>query len=277
MLTTMMDFPLSTQMILRHGSQIHAGSRVGTSNGYAFQFTFFADIATRIHKLAGALTALGVTRNARIATYCWNHQQHLECYLAIPSMGAVLHTLNVRLFPEQVVGIMNHAEDSVLIIDGSLLPQIEAVLKKVPSLRHIIVIGDGWKSPSKSDAIEIQRYESLLERSAPIDAWPELDEKQAAVVCFTSGTTGAPKAWFTVIVRYSCIPSLHSAAILSAYVSQIESFYYPRCFMPMLGGCPSRPGCQAQISCFPHPTSKLPISAAPSYMSVQLSRRSYRL
>lgn len=210
MLTTMMDFPLSTQMILRHGSQIHAGSRVGTNNGESFQFASFADIASRVHKLAGALTALGVAKNARVATYCWNHQQHLECYLAIPSMGAVLHTLNVRLFPEQIVGIMNHAEDSVLIIDGSLLPQIEAVLEKVPSLRHIIVIGDGWKSPSKNGAAEIHRYETLLDRSAPIDPWPELDEKQAAVVCYTSGTTGAPKG---VVYSHRSI-FLHTLATL---------------------------------------------------------------
>jgi fatty-acyl-CoA synthase len=89
MLTTMMDFPLSTQMILRHGRRIHAASKVGTSDEQGFQFTTFEEIASRVDKLASALKALGVSHNTRVATYCWNHQRHLECYLTVPSLGAV--------------------------------------------------------------------------------------------------------------------------------------------------------------------------------------------
>jgi fatty-acyl-CoA synthase len=209
MLTTMMDFPLSTQMILRHGRRIHAASKVGTSDEQGFQFTTFEEIASRVDKLASALKALGVSHNTRVATYCWNHQRHLECYLTVPSLGAVLHTLNIRLFPEQIVGIMNHAQDSVLIIDGSLLSQIANVLDKVPTLSDVIVIGD-CPDLQPIGALRIHRYDTLVEHSPPIETWPELDEKQAAVVCYTSGTTGAPKG---VVYSHRSI-FLHTLATL---------------------------------------------------------------
>ena len=133
MLSTMMDFPLSIQMILRHGARIHGDSRVGTFDGAKFTSTRFAEVAQRAERLAAALASLDVRRGARVATYCWNHQSHLEAYLAVPSMGAVLHTLNIRLFPEQVAGVMDHARDDVLIIDGALLPQIVGVLPGIRS------------------------------------------------------------------------------------------------------------------------------------------------
>jgi fatty-acyl-CoA synthase len=209
MLTTMMDFPLSTQMILRHGRRIHAASKVGTSDEQGFQFTTFEKIASRVDKLASALKALGVSHNTRVATYCWNHQRHLECYLTVPSLGAVLHTLNIRLFPEQIVGIMNHAQDSVLIIDGSLLSQIANVLDKVPTLSDVIVIGD-CPELQPIGALRIHRYDTLVEHSPPIETWPELDERQAAVVCYTSGTTGAPKG---VVYSHRSI-FLHTLATL---------------------------------------------------------------
>ncbi|NBS12484.1 MAG: fatty acid--CoA ligase, partial [Gammaproteobacteria bacterium] len=97
MRSTMMDLPLSTQMIFRHGSHLHAKSRVGTYDGTKFNFASFAEVSLRVERLASVLKALGVQRGERIATYCWNHQAHLEAYLAVPAMGAVLHTLNVRL------------------------------------------------------------------------------------------------------------------------------------------------------------------------------------
>jgi fatty-acyl-CoA synthase len=196
MKSTMMDLPLSTQMILRHGARIHGTSRVGTFDGAAFRFSSFADVAARASSLAAGLASLGVRRGERVATYCWNHQAHLEAYLAVPAMGAVLHTLNVRLLPEQVAGIMLHAEDAALIVDASLWSQIRSVLPRVASLRHVIVVDGepepGGTSPAGS-APQMHRYDALL-RAAPrtID-WPTLEERDAAVVCYTSGTTGDPK------------------------------------------------------------------------------------
>lgn len=193
MRATMMDLPLSTQMIFRHGSRIHAKSRVGTFDGSRFVFSSFAEVSLRVERLALALSALGIQPGERVATYCWNHQPHLEAYLAIPAMGAVLHTLNVRLFPEQVAGIMNHAEDSALIVDESLLTQILPILPKIPSLRHVIVIGTAPVDSKTIGHAKTHHYEELLQATHGSVTWPELNERDAAVVCYTSGTTGAPK------------------------------------------------------------------------------------
>jgi fatty-acyl-CoA synthase len=196
MKATMMDLPLSTQMILRHGARIHGGSRVGSFDGTAFRFATFADVAVRATALASALTDLGILRGERVATYCWNHQSHLEAYLAVPAMGAVLHTLNVRLLSEQVAAIMAHAEDVALIVDAALWPQLAPVLGRVPTLRHVIVVvpdaGSAALSPAPA-GLRIHQYETLLAQASANFAWPALEEREAAVVCYTSGTTGDPK------------------------------------------------------------------------------------
>src|SRR5262245_21508753 len=115
----MMPMPLSTQMILRHGRQLHAASLVATFDGTAFSSATFAEVAARADALANALRALGVRSNARVATFCWNTRAHLEVYLAVPATGAVLHTLNVRLYPQQIAQIVRHAADDVLVIDAT--------------------------------------------------------------------------------------------------------------------------------------------------------------
>ena len=187
-----MPMPLSTQMILRHGRRLHASSRVSTFDGAAFATRTFAEVAERAEALASALAALGVRRGERVATFCWNHTAHLEAYLAIPAMGAVLHTINVRLYPQQIAQIARHAEDRVLLIDGSLWDGIAPALDDVPSLEHVILIGDGTRGPVSG--VTVHDYESLLatRRGASFD-WPALDENSAAAACYTSGTTGDPK------------------------------------------------------------------------------------
>jgi len=194
--STMMDLPLSTQMILRHGSRIHGRSRVGTFDGSQFRFSSFADVAARAAALACALTRIGIQRGDRVATYCWNHQVHLEAYLAVPAMGAVLHTLNVRLMTEQVAAIMTHATDRALIVDASLWPQIRPALASVPSLRHIIVVESGAEpcnDPLPGAGLTTFPYESLIGATRADFRWPALEERDAAVICYTTGTTGEPK------------------------------------------------------------------------------------
>jgi fatty-acyl-CoA synthase len=191
MKATMMDLSLSTQTILRHGSRLHGSSLVRSFDGERFETVLFEQVAQRVDALAAGLAGLGVGRGDRVATYCWNHRQHLEAYLAVPAMSAVLHTLNIRLFPEQVAGIMAHAADTVLIADASLLPQLLPVLDRVPSLRHVIVVGE--PAPATAGPARVVAYESLVASHAGRFAWPALDERQAAVACYTSGTTGEPK------------------------------------------------------------------------------------
>lgn len=196
MKSTMMDLPLSTQMILRHGSRIHGASRVGTFDGSAFRFSSFEQVAARATALAGALATIGIQRGDRVATYCWNHQVHLETYLAVPAMGAVLHTLNVRLLPEQVAVIMKHAADRALIVDASLWPQIRPALANVPSLQHVIIVEttDDLRADTSAGAgLKMHQYEPFI-AAAPLGfQWPALEEREAAVICYTTGTTGEPK------------------------------------------------------------------------------------
>jgi fatty-acyl-CoA synthase len=194
----MMPMPLSTQMILRHGRRLHAASRVSTFDGTGFATSTFAEVAVRAEALAAALAALGVRRNDRVATFCWNHAAHLEAYLAVPAMGAVLHTLNVRLYPQQIAQIARHAEDRVLIVDASLWDGIASVLRDVGSLQHVIVIGSGAVIGAGAHAtapgVVVHDYETLLAaRLGRGFEWPDLDENSAAVACYTSGTTGDPK------------------------------------------------------------------------------------
>jgi fatty-acyl-CoA synthase len=196
MKSTMMDLPLSTQQILRHGARIHAHSRVGTFDGSKFHFSSFARVATRATALAAALTALGVKRGERVATYCWNHQVHLEAYLAVPAMGAVLHTLNARLLVEQVAAIMVHAGDRILIVDAALWPQLSAVLARVTTLEHVIVVSaerEPLTAQATTNLPQLRDYESLIAAAPRSFEWPTLEERDAAVVCYTSGTTGDPK------------------------------------------------------------------------------------
>jgi fatty-acyl-CoA synthase len=210
MKATMMSLPLSTQMILRHGQRLHGASSVASFDDGRFRRASFEQVATRAESLARALEALGVRTGDRVATYCWNHQAHLDAYLAVPAMGAVLHTLNVRLFPEQVGQIMAHADDRVLIVDAVLWPQIEAAARGVAGLRHIVIVGH---VPQVSGLrAEIHGYESLLAAHRGAYPWPELDEWSAAVVCYTTGTTGEPKG---VVYSHRTI-FLHTLATLGA-------------------------------------------------------------
>src|SRR5262245_54488413 len=122
MLSTMQDEPLSLGRLLRYAGQVHAGSTVTTWTGEGTRSRSYREVGERAARLAGALRGLGVQPFDRVATFMWNNNEHLEVYTAVPAMGAVLHALNIRLFPEQLVFIANHAEDRVVFVDGSLVP-----------------------------------------------------------------------------------------------------------------------------------------------------------
>src|SRR4051812_42164579 len=190
MLSTMQDFPLTIAHILRHGQTVHGRSVVTTFEGDATRQASFSEIAGRAERLAAALRRLGIEEGDRVGTFCWNHQEHQEAYLAVPAMGAVLHTLNIRLFPEQLTYVINHAEDRVVIVDDSLIPVLARVAAELTTVEHYIVIGSGDASALGGDVL---RYDDLLAAEEPEFAWPDVDERSAAAMCYTSGTTGNPK------------------------------------------------------------------------------------
>ncbi|MFI8234588.1 long-chain fatty acid--CoA ligase [Streptomyces sp. NPDC085900] len=194
-LSTMQDVPLLISRILTHGSRVHGTSQVTTWTGEGEPHRrSFAEIGERAAQLAHALRdELGVTGDDRVATLMWNNAEHVEAYFAIPSMGAVLHTLNLRLPPEQLVWIVNHAADKVVVVNGSLLPLLAPLLDKLPTLEHIVVSGPGDRSVLADASARVHEYEELIADRPRTYDWPELDERTAASMCYTSGTTGDPK------------------------------------------------------------------------------------
>jgi fatty-acyl-CoA synthase len=150
----------------------------------------FAEVAPRIERLAAALHRLGVEPGERVATFAFNIQEHLEAYFAVPCLGAVLHTLNHRLFPEQLTYIINHAEDKVILVQSKLLPILAKVAPELKTVEHFIVLDGPDTGELGTAALD---YEQLLAAETDGFAWPTIDERAAAAMCYTSGTTGNPK------------------------------------------------------------------------------------
>ncbi|MGH9296831.1 MAG: long-chain fatty acid--CoA ligase [Acidimicrobiales bacterium] len=215
MRSTMQESPLLVREILRHGQQLYGSSEVVTFEGDSFRRASFAEVAARAAKLANALSSLGVRNGDRVATFCFNHQEHVEAYLAIPSMGAVLHTLNIRLFPEQLKFVIDHAGDKVIICDAAVAPLLARVVHECPSVEQIVAVGEGDTSPIG----EVLAYEEVIASEPESYDWPDVDEHEAAAMCYTSGTTGNPKG-----VAYSQRSTyLHSLASTSSATLGISS------------------------------------------------------
>ena len=142
MRSTMQDAPLTIGSLMKHGTTVHADSEVVTATADGTRSQTYAELGRRAARLANGLRSLGIDGDQRVATFQWNNAEHLEAYLAIPSMGAVLHTLNIRLFPEQLVYIANHAEDQVVIVDDSLVGLLAPHLSEMRTVRHVLVAGD---------------------------------------------------------------------------------------------------------------------------------------
>src|SRR5664279_670088 len=191
-LSTMQDdFPLTITAILEHGTRVFGRSECVTWQGDSARRATFAEVGQNAKRLAKALTRLGIESGDRVATLCWNHQEHLEAYYAVPCMGAVLHTLNLRLPPGQLAHIVNHAEDKIIIVDAGLLAVLAPIADSFGTVEAYIVIGEG--DTSVLGDTPVHSYAELLAAEEPSFAWPVLDERMPASMCYTSGTTGDPK------------------------------------------------------------------------------------
>jgi fatty-acyl-CoA synthase len=232
------DFPLNLHHIRRRMRDVHPDAEVVTltAPGNVERATF-GEVSERVDRLARVLGKLGIEQGDRVGTFAWNNQRHFELYMAVPCVGAVLHTLNIRLFAEQLTYIVNHADDKVIFVDESLVPLLAKLAPSFQNVRHYVVMGDSARpsdrdpadpsdrdstqttSPADTSLPNALSYEDLLEE---VDAetagrggsesfdYPEIDERQAAALCYTSGTTGNPKG---VLYSHRSI-SLHSTATL---------------------------------------------------------------
>ncbi len=205
----MMDTPLLISSIAQHAERFHGDREIVsvTADNPRHRYTF-REAMGRARRLANALERLGVKQGDRVASLAWNDYRHLEIYYGVSGSGYVCHTINPRLFPEQIVFIINHAEDRFICVDAMFVPLLEAVADKIPNVEGFIVMTDEAHMPDTS-LTNVMCYETLLASESPEFDWPLLDERSASALCYTSGTTGNPKG-----VLYT-----HRATILHAYAT----------------------------------------------------------
>jgi fatty-acyl-CoA synthase len=216
----MMERPLLISSIIEYAALVHADKQIVSRDAAGRIHSYgYGDAAKRIASLAHGLMALGVRPGDRVATVAWNDYRHFELYYAISGIGAVCHTVNPRLFRDQLIHIFNHAEDRFVFVDPTLLPLIEGLAPALKTIEGVVVMADASEMPDT--ALEEARcYETLLEGQPESIDWPDLDERTAAAICYTSGTTGNPKG-----ALYS-----HRSTVLHALSSIIghEGWLSPR-------------------------------------------------
>jgi fatty-acyl-CoA synthase len=200
------DFGLTVQHVLRRAETVNGSASVSTLTATGISRTTYGAVAARARALAAGLTALGIVEGDRVGTFAWNTQEHLELYLGVPSAGAVLHTLNIRLFADQLRYIIEHARDRVIFVEDCLVPLLEPIAGKLSHVEHFVIIGDG----GAGSLPRAMPYADLL--TSPAVDLPELDERQAASLCYTSGTTGNPRG---VLYSHRAI-ALHTMGLCAA-------------------------------------------------------------
>ena len=191
MRSTMPDFPLTLQHFLWRSTTLFPKKEIVSKQETGVHRYTYGEFGGRVAQLGHALRELGIGPSDRVATFAWNNHRHLELYFAIPCTGAVLHTLNIRLFPEHLEFIVKDAEDKVIFIDPSVLPALERLAGKLPTVKQYVLMTDGPLPESRLQPM--LSYEELIAGKPVSYPWPDLDERDAAAMCYTSGTTGKPK------------------------------------------------------------------------------------
>jgi 3-(methylthio)propionyl---CoA ligase len=206
----MMEMPLLVSSILKHAERHHGDTEIVSRRveGDIHRYTY-RDLAKRSRQLANSLIAAGVKSGDRIATLAWNNYRHMEVYYAVGGMGAIVHTINPRLHPDQIAWIINHAQDECMFFDLTFAPIVQAIASKCPGVKHWIALCDDGKQPVLTGAPAVIAYESWLAAQNDRYQWPQFDEHSAVALCYTSGTTGNPKG-----ALYS-----HRSTVLHAYAS----------------------------------------------------------
>ncbi|TMG33483.1 MAG: long-chain fatty acid--CoA ligase [Chloroflexi bacterium] len=191
MRSTMPDYPLTLQHFLWRSTTLFPTKEIVSRRETGRHRYTYADFGRRVAQLAHAIRELGVGPGDRVGTLAWNNYRHLELYFAVPCSGAVLHTLNPRLFPEHLEYVINDAEDKVIFVDASVVPVLQRVVKNLKGVKHFVVMSDG---PSADGQLQpLASYEELIAGRPTLFPWPDLNEQDAAAMCYTSGTTGQPK------------------------------------------------------------------------------------
>jgi len=226
----MMDTPLLVTEIMRHADKNHPkGEVVSVTMDTPRHRCTYADVFRRARQLANALRAAGVREGDRVGTLAWNDYRHLELYYAVSCMGAVLHTVNPRLFPEQVEYIVNHAEDQLLFVDPTLLPLLAQLSGRLPTVRQTIALTSDTGMPAAAG--KLQSYESFIAGQPEAFDWPVLDERAASSLCYTSGTTGNPKGVLfshrsTVLHAYAgCLPDVLGLSRHESILAVVPMFH----------------------------------------------------
>ena len=188
----MQDVPLTLVSLFERSERYFPTKGITTATGGGKTHETYGEWAGRTRRLGGVLDALGISADGRVATFGWNTARHLELYFAAPCTGRVLHTLNIRLFPEQLTYIANHAEDEVIFVDRSLAALLFPLLPTFTTVKHLVLMDDGKGDVPDANGLPVHDYEALLAAADPVDFHVD-DESLAASMCYTSGTTGNPK------------------------------------------------------------------------------------